>query len=209
MRELFKLWIPLLFLFSCDDHRARRSTALEQNIIISLQPFDDVPSGHIKYIESSLSKLYGSIEIKDPIPLPASAYYPKRHRYRADSLIIILKNITPPDHVTIGLTTKDISHTKGNIEDTGLMGLGFQPGSSCIVSTFRLSKKNVLEQYFKLAIHELGHTQGLAHCPQTTCYMRDCKGKNHWDEENGFCDHCRSALQAKGWSFPGQARGLE
>jgi len=78
------------------------------------------------------------------------------------------------------------------------MGLSFQPGNACIASTFRLDKQNLLDQLFKVAIHELGHTQGLDHCNVKTCYMRDAEGKNTTDQEIGFCDKCKSVLIAKG-----------
>ena len=79
------------------------------------------------------------------------------------------------------------------------MGLGFCPGKSCIVSTFRLRGKNREEKLFKLALHELGHTQGLKHCPTKNCFMRDAKGKDHWNELNGFCKRCKITLKMAGW----------
>ena len=129
------------------------------------------------------------------------AYYPKRNRYRADSLINFLSKHTPDGHITIGLTTKDISTTKGAIADWGVMGLGFCPGKACIVSTFRLSKDQKLMQLFKVAIHELGHTQGLPHCSVKTCFMRDAEGRNPTNEEKEFCPTCKAFLISKGWQF--------
>ena len=79
------------------------------------------------------------------------------------------------------------------------MGLGYQPGSACVVSTFRLSKENLAEHYFKVSIHELGHTQGLPHCAVNTCFMRDAKGGNPLNEETDFCPACKSHLIKKGW----------
>ncbi|MFB9845298.1 hypothetical protein [Mucilaginibacter ginsenosidivorans] len=103
------------------------------------------------------------------------------------------------DTVVIGLTDKDISTRKGSINDWGIMGLGFQPGNACVISTFRLSKERRMDQFYKLALHELGHTQGLPHCNKRTCLMRDAEGGNHLDEETGFCESCRSFLKSKGW----------
>ena len=192
-------------ILSCSDNSTSSSKEVDnsvgQHIIIDIQPFNDVPKEYVKYIYNNLTKVYGLVEIKKPIKLPQSAYYSKRNRYRADTLINFLKTNTPKGHVTLAITTKDISHTKGNIIDYGLMGLGFKPGSSCVISTFRLNKKNLLEQSFRLSIHELGHTQGLPHCPDTTCLMRDAKGKNHWNNLSQFCDNCKNTLTEKGWTF--------
>src|SRR6202000_1310347 len=111
----------------------------------------------------------------NPIQLPQSAYYSPRNRYRADSIISYLDRFGRADTVIIGLTAKDISMNKGNIKDWGIMGLGFQPGNACVISAFRLSKSNLSEQLYKIALHELGHTQGLPHCKNKICYMRDAE----------------------------------
>lgn len=190
---LFFILAFCLYLFS--------SFSVSQKIIIDLQPFDDLPKGYLDHVHSELKKLYSNIEIKEPIPLPKAAWYSPRKRYRADSLIKYLSNITPQGHLTIGLTTKDISTTNGAIKDWGIMGLGYCPGRSCIASTFRLNKSNRLEQLFKVSIHELGHTQGIPHCPVKTCYMQDAEGKNKMDTETEFCAKCKGVLIKAGWAL--------
>lgn len=198
-------FFPVFILFlvpSCNNSCSEKYFSEQTSpIIVDIQPFNDVSDEYVNFIHSKLTKMYRFVELKRAIELPTSAYYSKHNRYRADSLLNFLKTITPKGHITLGLTTKDISHTKGVIKDYGIMGLGFKPGPSCIISAFRLSKTNIKDQYFKLAVHELGHTQGLAHCSDTTCYMRDCGGENHWDEEKDFCDNCKSFLAKKGWTF--------
>ena len=104
------------------------------------------------------------------------------------------------------MTNKDISTKKGKDPDYGIMGLGFCPGKSCIASTFRLNGKNKNEKLFKVAIHELGHTQGLAktntkHCPEKVCLMRDAEGKDHLNELKYFCSKCRPILINAGWEL--------
>ena len=183
-----------LFSFSPKVHSAKK-------IIIDLQPFDDLPKEYLNYVHSELKKMYADIEIKKSIPLPKLAWYAPRRRYRADSLIRFLSRITPEGHLTIGLTTKDISTTNGDIKDWGIMGLGYCPGKSCIASSYRLNKGNKLLQLFKVSIHELGHTQGIPHCPLKTCYMQDAEGKNRTDEEVGFCEKCKNVLVKAGWAL--------
>ncbi len=109
--------------------------------------------------------------------------------------------MTAPGHITIGLTSKDISTTKGKIEDYGIMGLGYTPGNACVVSTFRVSKENKQNQFFKFCIHELGHTSGLPHCPEKTCFMRDAEGGNPSNEEKDFCPKCKVHLISKDWNL--------
>lgn len=170
-------------------------------ITIDIQPFSDISKTEREYVLTELKKVYPYVILKPAIVLPGSAYYSPRNRYRADSLINFLGRSTPEGHVTIGLTSKDISTNKGTYADWGVMGLGFCPGNACVVSTFRLTKSVKLMQLFKVAIHELGHTQGLPHCAVKSCFMRDAEGRNPTNEEVEFCPKCKALLVSKGWQF--------
>ena len=170
------------------------------NIVI-VQPFDGISENQVMYIYNELKKVIPKVILNKSIPLPIRAYYKPRNRYRADTLNLYLKERTKNGFVTIGLTNKDISTDNGNIVDWGVMGLAYIRGKACTVSPFRLSKKNINDQYFKVAIHELGHTQGLPHCADIFCLMTDAKGKNNTDKEEGFCEKCKSFLVKKGWKL--------
>jgi archaemetzincin len=187
--------IFLLTSFSCQQ------ITQANNSVIVIQPFNDFTPELTNSVFAKLKEINPNTILRTPIQLPKKAYYPPRNRYRADSLIKYLSNFVSADTVVIGLTNKDISTTKGDISDFGVMGLGYCPGNSCVVSTFRLAKTNISEQFFKLAIHELGHTQGLPHCSNKICFMRDANGKNVFNEEKDFCPSCKSFLKNKGWKL--------
>ncbi len=167
--------------------------------LIQVQPFKGVTEEETSLVVAELKKVYPFVQLLPVADLPASAYLPARKRYRADSIIEYLDGHTKGNAVTIGLTHKDISTTKNGINDWGIMGLGFRPGKACVASTFRLSKKNRARQFFKVAVHELGHTEGLPHCPEKYCFMRDAKGGNPIEEEKQFCETCTAVLLGKGW----------
>lgn len=190
----------MLLMFSCSEN-TKKNTSKDENITILIQPFSDISSEQVNAVASNIKKIYPKIKVLEPIDLPKSTFYQPRNRYRADSLIYYLNKRTSENFVTIGLTSKDISTTKGKVDDFGVMGLGFCPGKACVASNFRLNTKNSKEQLLKVAIHELGHTQGLPHCIEKTCFMRDAKGKNPTDEEKDFCKKCKTFLQSKNWSF--------
>lgn len=137
--------------------------------------------------------------VKSPIEFPRATLNKSRSRYRADSLIQFLSNRTRDGYLNIGLTDKDLSTTKHNHADWGIMGLSYCPGKSCIASSFRLKGTNKPEKLFKVAIHELGHTQGLPHCPVRTCFMQHANGKGHINEEKEFCPKCKAVLMKAGW----------
>lgn len=173
----------------------------EKAITILVQPFKDIQPENVKFVVNEIKKIYPNVKTLKSIDFPKAAYYKERNRYRADSIISFLSKKTEKGFVTIGLTSKDISTTKGKIKDFGVMGLGFTPGKACIASNFRLNKENSDEQFFKVAIHELGHTQGLKHCPEKMCFMRDAEGKNPTNEETDFCKKCKQVLMNKNWKF--------
>ena len=189
-RSLYYLYIVFLSaLFSCH--------ASHSNRVVIVQPLGDFPHAQSMVLYSQVLLSNPTAILRPAIPLPAFAFYAQRNRYKADTIIRFLDQFGNADTVIIGITDKDISTVKGSIPDWGVMGLGNCPGNACVVSTFRLG--NVHDQLYKVALHELGHTQGLPHCPNRTCYMRDAAGGNHLDEETGFCHSCATFLKKKGW----------
>jgi len=169
--------------------------------VIVLQPLGDFSKAEAQGVFKKIGKVNPKIVLRHNIAFPKSSYNAARNRYRADSLIAFLRNKVGKDTVIVGLSRKDISTTKGNRQDWGVMGLGFMPGNACVVSSFRLSKKKRAEQFYKVVLHELGHTQGLPHCAVKTCFMRDAEGKNPTDEETGFCNSCRKHLEDENWKL--------
>jgi len=173
-----------------------------KKLSIIIQPFDGMPESTVTIVVKKLKEIYsGEVIINNSITLPKKALNQARTRYRADSLIRYLEDFVKDGQLVIGLTNKDISYKNEKYPDWGVMGLGFCPGKSGIASIFRLKGKNRDEKLFKVAIHELGHTQGLAHCPDKICLMRDAEGKDHLDELKMFCPKCKSVLIKAGWKL--------
>lgn len=197
MRLVIGFLILSLIFGQCSE---KKNIVEQPEKVILIQPFKDMSDNDVEFISQKIREVYPNVKILEPIELPSHAYYKPRNRYRADTLIRYLAGRTEANFVTLGLTSKDISTTKGKVNDFGVMGLGFRPGKSCVASSFRLDKNRKNEQHFKVAIHELGHTQGLKHCPTKTCYMRDAEGKNPTDEEIQFCEKCRKFLKEKNWN---------
>lgn len=169
-------------------------------ISIAIQPFGTVDTMALLPLLEAVAKEYHAttIVIRPPVNLPTSAYYPPRSRYRAEKILEYLDSINDGNYYRVaGFTDKDISTTKGDIEDWGIFGLGNIEGYSCVVSTFRLKKDGKKELFAgrlkRILIHELGHTFGLYHCSWRQCVMANYKGTiNILDEQWAhLCAPCR------------------
>lgn len=158
--------------------------------IIALQPIGSTPQNTLNILKHNIEKQYHSTVIILPsITLPDSFInYEKGKRYAASAVIKHLKE-TMPDSVQYiaGITNEDIYTTKqdkwGNIKKPeykykiwGILGLGYKPGKSCIISTARMhcaDQQQYIERIVKVTLHEIGHNHGLDHCLDKTCLMTD------------------------------------
>lgn len=194
-----KYYFLILFfsLISCVKKDKQNGIEKRQKVIV-IQPLGNFELEQSNKVLSEIKIINPNVILRENISFPENSYFKPRNRYRADSIIKSLRNIIGKDSVIVGLSHSDISTTKSGIKDWGVMGLGYRPGKACVVSDFRLSVKNENQQFYKLVLHELGHTAGLRHCKVKTCLMRDAEGGNPLDEEKDFCEKCTNFLKSKG-----------
>lgn len=199
MRIFYAVTLFSCLLFSCRQKQNNTfKPTISDNNTLKLLPLGNIEDQQVKAVFLQLEKIHPSVQLLPAVPLPAFANYKPRNRYRADTIIQWLRSQAGKNESFIAITAADISTTKGNIKDFGIMGLGYQPGRACVASLFRLKNKNNL---YKVAIHELGHNAGLPHCPQKTCYLRDAEGKDPTGEEIAFCGSCTAYLKNRGWKL--------
>ena len=147
----------------------------------------------------NLTYLFTVTEIKGIATLPKAAFYKPRNRYRASVLLESIDSYKGFDKI-IGITSKDISTTKNNTYDWGIMDLANNPGRSCIISTYRIKTPNKVlfnDHFIKKALHELGHTLGLPHCTfSSTCFMEAAEGtiKSVDRETRYLCSNCKKLI---------------
>lgn len=184
----------------------------EKKHLIGLQPIGPYDKQRLQFIQNELQNFFKTrVVVLNETAMPAAFLNTtKGERYSADSLIRWLARNTPDSiYKVVGLTHKDIFTTKyanGAIkkpENTyavwGIFGMGFKPGRSCVVSDHRLHTSNT--QQFKhrfrtVVIHELGHNQGLDHCPTKHCIMSDANEsiKTIDNSSNQYCKKCKDKL---------------
>ena len=105
--------------------------------LVGVQPLGRTGAGDVTVAMSALTTFYRVKAVALPAkPLPSSAYYSPRSRYRADKLLKHLDSIRPPGcSMVVGLTSSDISTSVRDVTDLGVFGLGNLGGTACVVST--------------------------------------------------------------------------
>ena len=152
----------LLYIISLHNE----SPDVPKRIKITVGFYDAINSQLSRELVSAIALQYNADVILQPKVqvLPTTTYYKPRNRYRAD-LILNYINQLPGNHDHyLAVTTHDISTTKGTFYDWGIMGLGEQPGKSCVISTYRLRTTNTAlfnDRVIKVALHEIGHNLAL------------------------------------------------
>ena len=181
------------------------TAALVLAVQICLQPLDPVDPAMVRVAARGIEHVYGfAVSVLPSRSLPREAWYAPRKRYRAEKLLDFMDEDIPKGcDAMMGLTRVDISTTKGDVTDWGVLGLAHLGGPSGVVSSFRMKTKDratLLRRAVKTVNHELGHVIGLDHDDSVAgCVMNDAKGTVRTvDRETGvLCDHERAAIEAK------------
>lgn len=206
--RIISIVILLFFLLNCTSENIN-------NKKVAIQPFENFDPKITDSIAEVIKSTYKmDVTILPKINLPSNAFINiKSARYRADSLIKYLKYSKAGNYdYILGLTDKDISTTKRNndgsikepqskYKDWGIFGLGYRPGPSCVVSSYRIKKNVTQEKYLerirKVVLHELGHNFGLPHCESgLPCVMQDAAESIKTVDNAPYhvCNECKNEL---------------
>lgn len=173
-------------------------TLRESPKIVYIQPLGSVKDEHLKVVKKSVESFYGyTCIIKSKKDLTDDLLTKSKSRYSANK---ILKKFNSNENLLI-VTEKDIATPLRGFPEWGVLGLGYRPGKTCVVSTFRM-KRNVSENVIidrikKVSLHEVGHNLGLDHCTyHPECMMNDAKGtiKQVDREKIWLCNKCKNQI---------------
>ena len=172
----------------------------EHSILIS--PVGELSAELIEAVAGEIKQVFGfSAETRPILQDLSFALDNNRNQYHSTAILDRLAANIPPHSVRVlaiaqvDLFIPILTHVYGEAQ------LG---GTACIVSTFRLNEGrsgiNISPKYIdrvvKEAIHELGHTFNLRHCPEHTCIMHYCRNEEDVDRKSDrLCRYCIIMLQ--------------
>ncbi len=169
---------------------------------ILLVPLGPIPAELLSWLAKPLAGATGrDVAVGEPIPLPQAAYNPHRRQYLGDLLLAVLPaDLGPAGGRVLGLTDADCYAPGLNF----IFGQATTNGRRAFVALPRLRPSfygqpedlNLFrERTLKEAVHELGHTWGLPHCPNLRCVMHFSNTLRDTDVKGAaFCARCRRRL---------------
>lgn len=170
---------------------------------IILQPIGVVDPAMIAFLEEEIGSIFGAVEVKSAIEVPAEARVPEREQLEGSSFLkgLSAAGLEEGDAV-LGVTDEDLFVAETNF----IFGLAY--GRQAIISLARLRQEfyGLLpdtdifwERAKKEAVHELGHVFGLLHCPDRRCVMHFSNSILETDSKGWrFCGRCREILEGFG-----------
>ncbi len=153
----------------------------------------DWMAGHLAEVFEGVRIVAGEQEVRLPSPN-------RRGQYSAEK---ILASLPPDRHRTLAVVDQDLTVPAMNF----VFGLA-QPGlRRALIALPRLretfygrlpDRPLFYSRVLKEAVHELGHTFGLRHCPDPHCVMHFSNTLRHTDEKSAqFCPNCLSKLRSR------------
>ena len=172
---------------------------VETKRIVHITPLGKVSESQLILIKGWVKSFYGfNCVIDKQEPLTKDLLAKSQTRYEASKII---KKYKSNKNILL-LTNVDIVYFNKvkNIKEYGIIGLGYKPGNTCVVSTFRIkntTKNKFIDRLNKVVLHEIGHNLGLPHCKyDKKCLMNDANGtvKQIDQEKIWLCSNCKKII---------------
>lgn len=162
---------------------------------LALLPFEGTSQTALDSLAADLSALGLSVRTLPPHPVPINAYDARRGQYEADVFLDIIRR--QREERVLGVTDCDLYTGGLNF----VFGMAENPGKAAVISLHRLrlyADAGIFRsRAIKEAIHELGHTLGMRHCPTASCVMHFSNCLADTDRKSStMCPDCRRAYES-------------
>lgn len=173
---------------------------MKEKPAIVLVPIGVVPADLLDYLTRSLAMIFGfPCEIAPSLPIPIAAYDRRRGQYRGDDILRLLIGLEMPQaRRVLGIIDADCYTPGLNF----IFGQARMRGRDAFIALPRLrqsfyglpeDESLFQERVLKEAVHELGHTYGLDHCPNPKCVMHFSNSLRDTDvKDAAFCGRCQT-----------------
>ena len=170
--------------------------------IISLMPVGRVDHALLEPLAEGLTRrLNVACSIQPGGLEPDFAFNPLRHQYHSTEILKkMLQRPASDAWKVLGVTEIDLYIPVL----TFVFGEAQLTGGGAVVSTHRLGQEFygmpsdaglLQDRLLKEALHELGHTYGLRHCPNYSCVMSSSNGVERIDLKSPeFCPACAQSI---------------
>lgn len=160
---------------------------------LTLKPFGPVDPGVLDHLRKEIPD-FDEIVITPAAPLPPESFNAKRKQYLASSLFELC--FSEPGTRVLGVTDADLYEAGLNF----VFGFSQPGGRVAVISLARLhdpDARTFRERCVKEAVHEIGHTLGLAHDEdRSSCVMHFSRTLEDTDRKGrAFCTACAAKAE--------------
>lgn len=172
---------------------------------ISLVPLGSIPTDLLSWLAEQLAAVFNRpVIVNEPIPLPAAGYDSPRCQYRGDVILAALQAVASPTvERVLGVLDADCYTPGLNF----IFGQAALDGRVAFIALPRLRPSfygmaedppRFRQRILTEAVHELGHTWGLTHCPDPHCVMHFSNTLHDTDVKGtAFCQRCQDRWQKR------------
>jgi archaemetzincin len=169
---------------------------------IGILPIGQADTGILIQIKEKLARVFPDtmcVVIDEKLPLREEDFDKKRKQYRSNAILSEIQGYAAKKtdlNRVLGVVDTDIFVPELNF----VFGEAVCPGKAALISLWRLKPEFYgdapnMELFsartLKEAVHELGHTLGLRHCPRSSCVMHFSNSISDTDiKQSLFCDQC-------------------
>lgn len=173
------------------------------SVTIILTPIGPISEDLLLWLADRLGVVFGRrIVVAEAVPVLGTGYDPRRQQYRGNAIIGMLGALSYPGaERVVGLIDADCYAAGLNF----IFGQATPGGREAFVALPRLRESfygnpedlaRFRQRTLTEAVHELGHTWGLSHCPDPYCVMHFSNSLHDTDVKGSdFCFRCHGRLR--------------